>query len=120
MAKNKKNTKRTNGDSGALVATIVAGGIGVLIGLFALGRRAGNGAAGPLGAIDRALGVPSGAAADGGSTAADLSLDQPHHGQGDRAPADFRPDPTAGIDERKRDAFAPATMPNPNAAEPAM
>jgi hypothetical protein len=66
------------------------------------------------------LGVPSAAAGDGGSTAADLSLDHPRHGPGDRAPTDFRPDPTAGIDPRKRDAFAPATVPNPNASEPAM
>ena len=119
MAK-KKSKKQESGDNGALVATVVAGGLGLLIGLFALGRRAGSGAARPFGAIDRALGVPSGAAADGGSTAADLSLDQPHHGPGDRAPSDFRPDPTAAVDERKREAFAPATLPNPNSAEPAM
>ena len=119
----KKKTKKQQGDNSALIATAVAGGLGLLIGLFALGRRAGSGAAGPIGAIDRALGVPSGAAADGGSTAADLSLDQPHHGPGDRAPTDFRPDPTAAVDDRKRDAFAPATMPNPanpNNAEPAL
>ena len=123
MAKPKNNKKQASGDNGALIATLVAGGLGLLVGLFALGRRAGNGAAGPIGAIDRALGVPSGAAADGGSTAADLSLDQPHHGPGDRAPSDFRPDPTAAVDKRKRDAFAPATLPNPanpNTAEPAM
>ena len=122
MAK-KKTKKQQGGDNGALIATAVAGGLGLLIGLFALSRRAGGGADGPFGGIDRALGVPSGAAADGGSTAADLSLDQPHHGPGDRAPGDFRPDPTAAIDERKRDAFAPATLPNPanpNNAEPAM
>lgn len=122
MAK-KKAKKQQGGDNGALIATLVAGGLGLLIGLFALGRRAGNGAAGPLGAIDRALGVPSGAAADGGSTAADLALDQPHHGPADRAPVDYRPDPTAAVDPRKRDAFAPATVPNPanpNNAEPAM
>lgn len=119
----KKSKKQQNGDNSTLIATALAGGLGLIIGLFFLGRRAGNGAAGPIGAIDRALGVPSGAAADGGSTAADLALDQPHHGPGDRAPTDFRPNPTAGIDERKRDAFAPATMPNPtnpNNAEPAM
>jgi hypothetical protein len=122
MAK-KKSKKQQSGDNGALVATLVAGGLGLLVGLFALGRRARGGAGTGVGAIDRALGMPSGAAADGGSTAADLGLDQPHHGPGDRAPVDYRPDPTAGIDERKRDAFAPATLPNPanpNTAEPAM
>lgn len=119
MAKT-KTKKQQSGDNGALIATAVAGGIGLILGLFVLGRRAGNGAGGAFGAIDRALGVPSGAAADGGSTAADLELDQPHHGPGDRAPTDFRPDPTAGVDKRKRDAFAPATMANPNATEPAM
>ncbi len=96
-----KSKKQANGDNGALVATVVAGGLGLLIGLFALNRRRDGLAA-------------------GGSTAADLALDQPRHAPGDRAPTDFRPDATAAIDPRKRDAFAPATMPNPNAAEPAM
>jgi hypothetical protein len=116
--KNKKSKKQDN--NGALVAGLVAGGAGLLVGLVMLARRGQLGDSGPLGAIDRALGVPSGAAGDGGSTAADLSLDHPRHGPGDRAPTDFRPDPTAGIDPRKRDAFAPATVPNPNASEPAM
>ena len=119
MAKNSKKSKRQNSISPGVGAAVIAGGLGLLIGLFALGRRR-DGASGIAGAIDRALGTPSMAAGDGGSTAADLALDQPHHGPGDRAPTDFRPDATAGVDPRKRDAFAPATMPNPNAVEPAM
>ena len=118
MAKKNKKSKKQDAN-GALIAALVAGGIGMLLGMFALGRRGRNGASGRLGAIDRALGLPSGAASDGGSTAADLGLDQPHHGPGDRAPTDFRPDPTAPVSDRKRDAFAPATMPNPNSAQPA-
>jgi hypothetical protein len=114
MAKKNKKSKQ---DNSTLIAGIAAGGIGLLLGLFVLGKRTRDGT---LGAIDRALGMPSTAAGDGGSTAADLSLDQPHHGPGDRAPSDFRPDMSAGIDERKRDAFAPATLPNPNSTEPAM
>lgn len=117
MAKKQKDKKQQAGDNSTLIATIAAGGIGLLIGLFVLGKRTRDGT---LGAIDRALGMPSTAAGDGGSTAADLSLDQPHHGPGDRAPTDFRPDMGAAVDERKRDAFAPATLPNPNASEPAM
>jgi hypothetical protein len=116
----KKNRKSKQQDSGAMTAMLVAGGIGALIGLFAFSRRARDGASGIAGAIDRALGMPSGAAGDGGSSAADLDLDQPHHGPGDRANMDFRPDPTAPVSDRKRDAFAPATLPNPNKAEPAM
>ncbi|NNM77464.1 hypothetical protein HJG53_11155 [Sphingomonas sp. ID1715] len=115
MAKKQKSKKPQ--DNSTLIAGIAAGGIGLLLGLFVLGKR---GRDNTLGAIDRALGLPSNAAGDGGSTAADLSLDQPHHGPGDRAPTDFRPDMSAGVDPRKRDAFAPATLPNPNSAEPAM
>ena len=118
MAKKDKKSKQQ--DNSTLIAGIAAGGIGLLIGLFVLGKRTRDGASGVVGAIDRALGMPSTAAGDGGSTAADLSVDQPHHGPGDRAPTDFRPDMSAGVDERKRDAFAPATLPNPNASEPAM
>jgi hypothetical protein len=117
MAKKNKKSKQ---DNSTLIAGIAAGGIGLLLGLFVLGKRTRDGASGVVGAIDRALGMPSTAAGDGGSTAADLSLDQPHHGSADRAPTDFRPDMSAGIDERKRDAFAPATLPNPNSTEPAM
>ncbi|HEV2567284.1 hypothetical protein [Sphingomonas sp.] len=120
MAKRNKKSKQQASDNSGLIAGIAAGGIGLLLGLFVLGRKGRDGASGSLGAIDRALGTPSTAAGDGGSTAADLSLDQPHHGPGDRAPTDFRPDPTAAVDPRKRDAFAPATMPNPNASQPAM
>lgn len=117
MAKNKKSKKQ---DNSAWIGAMVAGGAGALIGLFLLGRRGRDGASGVAGAIDRALGVPSTAAGDGGSTAADLGIDQPHHGPGDRAPADFRPDPTAPVPESRRDAFAPATLPNPNNVEAAM
>jgi hypothetical protein len=113
----KKNSKSKQHDNSTLIAGIAAGGIGLLLGLFVLGKRTRKGT---LGAIDRALGMPSTAAGDEGSTAADLALDQPHHGPGDRAPTDFRPDMSAGVDERKRDAFAPATLPNPNSTEPAM
>ena len=77
----KKNRKQQ--DNSTLIASIAAGGIGLLIGLFVLGKR---GRDGTLGAIDRALGMPSTAAGGDGSTAADLSLEQPHHGPGDRAP----------------------------------
>ena len=115
-----KKNKKFDRDNSTLIAGIAAGGIGLLLGLFVLGKRTKDGTSGVIGAIDRALGTPSMAAGDGGSTAADLALDQPHHGPGDRAPADFRPDMSAGIDERKREAFAPATLPNPNSTEPAM
>lgn len=115
-----KKSKKSKQDNSTLIAGIAAGGIGLLLGLFVLGKRTRDGTSGVVGAIDRALGMPSTAAGDGGSTAADLALDEPHHGPGDRAPTDFRPDMSAGIDERKRDAFAPATLPNPNSIEPAM
>jgi hypothetical protein len=98
MAKKNKKSKKQD-SNGALIAGLMAGGAGLLVGLVMLARRGQLGDSGPLGAIDRALGVPSGAAG---------------------APTDFRPDPTAGVDPRKRDAFAPATVPNPNASEPAM
>lgn len=116
----KKNKKAKQQDNSTLYASIAAGGLGLLIGLFALSRRDRSGDSGAAGAIDRALGTPSTAAGDGGSTAADLGLDQPHHGAGDRAAEDFRPDPTAAVPDSKRDAFAPATLPNPNASQPAM
>jgi hypothetical protein len=120
MAKKNKKTKRRDSDNNNLLgAVLVAGGIGALIGLLMFGRRMKDGASGIAGAIDRALGLPSEAAGDGGSSAADLGLDQPHHGPGDRAGEDFRPDATAAIPADRREAFAPATMPNPNAAQPA-
>lgn len=119
MARKNKN-KSDKQDKGALIAAIAAGGIGLLVGLFALRGRKADSESGGAGALDRALGMPSTAAGDGGSTAADLGLDQPHHGPEDRAPDDFRPDPTAPVAASKRDAFAPATLPNPNATAPAM
>lgn len=119
MAKKQNKSKQRGGIDGNTIAMLVAGGAGLLIGLFALGRRGRDGASGIAGAIDRALGLPSGAAGDGGSSAADLDLDQPH-GPGDRASMDFRPDATAPVPASRRDAFAPATLPNPNKAAPAM
>lgn len=123
MAKKNKKSKQQDGGNGTLIASVAAGGIGLLLGLFVLSRRGRDGDSGDLGAIDRALGTPSTAAGDGGTAAADLALDQPHKGPGDRAPENFRPDPTAAISADKRDAFAPAKLPNPanpNNAEPAM
>ena len=43
--------------------------------------------------------------------APDLALDQPHPGPGDRAPIDFRPDPTAPVPPAERDALRPAPYP---------
>ena len=101
MAKKNKKAKRTSSHTGT-IAAVIAGGLG-LVGLVAFARRR------------RGLG-----ASEGGSSAADLTLDQPHHGPGDRANMDFRPDPTAPVPASRRDAFAPATVPNPNNAEAAM
>ncbi|GAO40756.1 hypothetical protein SCH01S_51_00880 [Sphingomonas changbaiensis NBRC 104936] len=102
MAKKKnKKAKRTSSSTGT-IAAVIAGGLG-LVGLVAFARRS------------RGLG-----ATEGGSSAADLALDQPHHGPGDRANMDFRPDPTAPVPKDRRDALAPATLPNPNNVEPAM
>ena len=120
MAKKNRKPKKSDGDNTALIATLAAGGIGLLIGLFALGRKVNDGASGVAGAVDRALGLPSGAAADGGSSAADLALNEGHHGPSDRAGEDFRPDMSAEIPADRREAFAPATLPNPNKAQPAM
>lgn len=44
--------------------------------------------------------------------APDLALDQPRPGTADRAPAMFRPDPTAEVPESEREALRPATLPN--------
>ena len=103
MARKKKSRKQ--GGSAGLIAALLVGGVGAVAGLLALGRRSREAGRGQ-------------AIADGGSTAADLGRDQPHHGPGDRAPTDFRPDPTAPVMDRKRDAFAPATLPNPKRAQP--
>lgn len=104
----KRKTKPQQSSSPALIAAAVAGGIGALIGMVLLGRR---GAVGVFSAVDNAL--------DEGSTAADLKTPR-HPGPGDRAPTDFRPDPTAPVNPRKRDGMAPATLPNPVTAEPAI
>lgn len=107
MAKKRRKAKQQGG-SGALVAAAIAGGVGAILGLALLGRR---GVGGIVNALD---GAP-----DSGSTAADLKTKR-RNGPGDRAPTDFRPDPTAPVDKRKRNALAPATMPNPMSAEPAI
>lgn len=107
--------KKNGGDGNKILfALLTAGTIGALIGLFALARKRD----GIAGEIDRALGVSSLPLPDGGSSAADLGLDQPHHGPTDRAGEDFRPDPTAAIPADRRAAFAPATMPSPAVADP--
>lgn len=95
--KGKKAKQRSSG--GRTIAAVIAGGAALAVGLF-LARRSRSGAG------------------EGGSSAADLSLDQPHHGPGDRANMDFRPDPTAPVPKRRRDAMAPATLPNPINAGP--
>lgn len=98
MAKKGKKRER-HSSGGRAMAAVIAGGAALAAGLF-LARRSRNGAR------------------EGGSSAADLSLDQPHHGPGDRANMDFRPDPTAPVPEDRRDALAPATLPNPVNAGP--
>lgn len=95
--KGKKAKQRSSG--GRTIAAMIAGGAALAAGLF-LTRRSRSGAG------------------EGGSSAADLSLDQPHHGAGDRANMDFRPDPTAPVPEDRREAMAPATLPNPMNAGP--
>ena len=109
MAKKQQKKKQAK-DNTSVLAIAAAGGIGLLVGLFALGRQGREGDAGAAGTADRTLGLPSEAAGDGGSAGVQI----------ERAPEAFRPDPTAPINPDKRDAFAPATMPNPNAAQPAM
>ena len=98
--KSDRSKKRESGSRGTWITVLAVGGLGALAGMLAFGRRQSAGAS-----LER-----------GGSTAADLSLDHPRHGPGDRAPTDFRPDPTAPVDPRKRAAMAPATLPNPQAA----
>ncbi|NJC34651.1 hypothetical protein GGR88_002165 [Sphingomonas jejuensis] len=45
-----------------------------------------------------------------GHAVPDLASDKPHNGPADRAPDAFRPDPTAGIPDGDRSAFAPALV----------
>jgi len=45
-------------------------------------------------------------AASAGHAAPDLAPDRPHPGPDDRAPAAFRPDPTAPVPPAERDALA--------------
>jgi hypothetical protein len=46
-------------------------------------------------------------AASAEHAAPDLALDEPHPGPGDRAPPEFRPDPTASIPAAEREALRP-------------
>jgi hypothetical protein len=98
MAKKSKKAKGAS-SNGRTIATVIAGSVALAAGLFAIARR------------NRA------GAGEAGSSAADLALGQPH-GPGDRANMDFRPDPTAPVPKRRRDAMAPATLPNPMNAGP--
>lgn len=79
----------------------------------------GTGAGVRTGATGSAIGGATGDVS-GGDKAPDLALDRPRPGAEDRAPSAFRPDPTATVPDDKRDAFAPATTPNPNKTTPAM
>ena len=97
MAKKGKKAKR-HSSGGRTIAAVIAGGAALAAGLF-LARRSRS------------------EAGEGGSSAADLALGKPH-GPGDRANMDFRPDPTAPVPEDRRDAMAPATLPNPMNAGP--
>ena len=49
--------------------------------------------------------------------APDLGLSEPRPGTSGRAPAAFRPDPTAPVPAGEREALRPATMPAPTLAE---
>lgn len=101
----------------AIGGAAIAGGIGLIALGLSLRARGSFDAMFPSaddvdgddspGTIDRALGMPSEGAGELGGAAA-------------RAPDEFRPDPTAPVSEDKRDAFAPATLPNPNQTTPAM
>ncbi|MBA2919923.1 hypothetical protein GON01_07640 [Sphingomonas sp. MAH-20] len=97
MAKKNKRAKQGSSSTGT-IAALIAGGVAVAAGLVALARR-------------------SRGSREGGSSAADLALGKPH-GPGDRANPDFRPDPTAPVPADRRDAMAPATLPNPINAGP--
>lgn len=97
MAVKGKRAKR-HSSGGRTIAAVIAGSAALTAGIFLARRRRGK--------------------AEDGSSAADLGLDQPHHGPDDRAAEDFRPDPTAPVPDDRRDAMAPATLPNPVNAEP--
>lgn len=122
--KQKKSDKSDSAVRGVDARTLALGGAAIAggIGLIALGltlRSRGSfdalfpsaddvdGDDSP-GTIDRALGMPSEGAGELGGAPVE------------RAPEAFRPDPTAPVSDDKRDAFAPATLPNPNQTTPAM
>jgi hypothetical protein len=48
-----------------------------------------------------------------GHAAPDLALDQPRPSENNRAPAAFRPDPTAPVSAAERESLRPATGPVP-------
>ena len=150
MAKTKKQKKsqapqsftdRVDGRTLALGGAAIAGGIGLIALGLTLRARGSDAALYPSagdvdgddspGTIDRALGMPSeGAGELGGASAAGTltsgaapasdAASGSIIGANDRAPDEFRPDPTAPIAADKRDAFAPATLPNPNDTDAAM
>lgn len=150
MAKTNKKQKKTKNDEArhsavdartlAIGGAAIAGGVGLIALGLALRARGSDAlqltaddidADSSPGTIDRALGMPSeGAGELGGASAAGTltsgaapasdAASGPIIGAGERAPDAFRPDPTAPVSADKRDAFAPATLPNPNDSTPAM
>ena len=50
-------------------------------------------------------------ASSGGHQAPDLAPDRPRPGPDERAPEEFRPDPTAAVPASEREALRPATIP---------
>lgn len=94
MARRKTGSPKTGRRGRTLralgVSALVAGGVS-LIGILAL-RRAGS------------LG-------EAGHAAPDLALDQPRPGTEDRAPVEFRPDPTAAVPQAERESLRPPGLP---------
>jgi len=90
----------------ALATAAFAGGAALVA--WALGRRGERAANAMFPAETDAPGA-------NGDPAPDLAADAPRPGAGDRAPAAFRPDPTAAVPDAERAAMAPATLPNPAA-----
>lgn len=146
----KKKQKKSSGDTRsdrhvdtrklAIGGAAIAGGIGLIALGLSLRARGSFDAMFPAaddidgddspGTIDRALGMPSEGAGELGGASAAGTLTSGAAPANDaaggpiaaeeRAPDEFRPDPTAPVSEDKRDAFAPATLPNPNQPTPAM
>jgi hypothetical protein len=101
-SKQQAGGKRAAADHGARNRTVAAVSV---VGALA----AGVGAAISLGWFDRFF--PGNAEHE----APDLAADAPVPGT-NRAPVDFRPDPTAPVPESERDALRPATGPAPTLA----